>query len=111
MSSPIFILQYPGRVELSLGSFFITIEFISITFSVVLPSLVIFTIKSIELSTFNILLKGILWFVISEILFISKKYCLGVFNCSWPDRTSFRFSVKITICFNEYLIFSLLKLK
>ena len=65
-----------------------------------MPSLVIFTIKSIELSTFNILLKGILWFVISEILFISKKYCLGVFNCSWPDRTSFRFSVKVTICFN-----------
>ena len=65
-----------------------------------MPSLVIFTIKSIELSTFNILLKGILWFVISEILFISKKYCLGVFNCSWPDRTSLRFSVKVTICFN-----------
>ena len=65
-----------------------------------MPSLVIFTIKSIELSTFNILLKEILWFVISEILFISKKYCLGVFNCSWPDRTSFRFSDKVTICFN-----------
>ena len=69
-----------------------------------MPSLVIFTIKSIELSTFNILLKGILWFVISEILFISKKYCLGVFNCSWPDRTSFRFSVKVTICFNVLTI-------
>ena len=69
-----------------------------------MPSLVIFTIKSIELSTFNILLKGILCFVISEILFISKKYCLGVFNCSWPDRASFRFSVKVTICFNVLTI-------
>ena len=41
----------------------------------------------------------------SEILFISKKYCLGVFNCSWPDRTSFRFSVKVTICFNVLTVF------